>query len=108
MPVATRAGHATAAPPISVMNSAASCRACLPRAGADRFIREWTAVLAADKLAVDLCGHPRRWITSAGLSPVALAQQMTPKYYTYCFHRPELFLLRLSLTIGRDELPEGA
>ena len=26
--------------------------------------------------------------TSAGLSLVALAQQMTPKYYTYCFHRP--------------------
>ena len=32
---------------------------------------------------------------------------MTPKYYTYCFHRPELFLLRLSLTIGRDELRKG-
>ena len=32
---------------------------------------------------------------------------MTPKYYTYCFHRPELFLLRPSLTIGRDELRKG-
>ena len=65
-------------------------------------------MLAADSLAVDRCGHPRRWITSAGLSPVALAQQMTPKYYTYCFHRPELFLLRLSLTIRRDERPMGS
>jgi hypothetical protein len=62
---------------------------------------------ACGSLAVDRCGHPRRWITSAGLSPAALAQQMTSKYYTYCFHRPELFLLRLSLTIGRDELRKG-
>ena len=35
---------------------------------------------------ISLCGQPRRWITSAGLSPVALAptggHQMTPEYYT--------------------------
>jgi hypothetical protein len=36
--------------------------------------------------STQLCGQPRRWITSAGLSPVALAptggHRMTPGYYT--------------------------
>jgi hypothetical protein len=38
------------------------------------------------KLPSHLCGQPRRWITSAGLSPVALAptggHQMIRVYYT--------------------------
>ena len=42
-----------------------------------------------------LCGQPRRWITSAGLSPVALApmggHQMTPNIKRAGFHRHELF-----------------
>jgi hypothetical protein len=45
--------------------------------------------------SAQLCGQPRRWITSAGLSPVALApmgaQQMPPNITPTVFHRHELF-----------------
>ena len=53
----------------------------LPRQCSGRISRS-----AMRSTSTQLCGQPRRWITSAGLSPVALApmggHQMTPKYYT--------------------------
>ena len=60
---------------------------------------------------ISLCGQPRRWITSAGLSPVALAptggHQMTPEYYTdmSCFAQTSA-VDRQTLAAGGAQLVE--